>query len=94
MTGLNSHPNATTIRRFLMKLGKNKLIEFQKVHDKYRQFLIDKPKPVPSFFFDCDTTVLTVYGQQENARKGYNPTKPGRRSYHPIFCFEGHTHDC
>jgi hypothetical protein len=37
---------------------------------------------------------LTVYGQQEKAPTGYNPKKPGRRSYHPLFCFEGQSGDC
>jgi hypothetical protein len=31
-----------------------------------------------------------MYGKQEGARLGYNPKSKGRRSYHPILCFEGH----
>ncbi len=31
-----------------------------------------------------DSTVCTRYGEQEGARKGYNPTKPGRPSHHPL----------
>lgn len=38
--------------------------------------------------FDLDSTVLTVYGKQEQARIGYNPFKRGRASYHPLLCFE------
>lgn len=34
--------------------------------------------------------MLTLYGKQQGARVGYNPKKPGRASYHPILCFEGH----
>jgi hypothetical protein len=34
-----------------------------------------------------DSTVVTRYGQQEGARKGYNPKKKGRKSHHPIFAF-------
>ena len=36
---------------------------------------------------DCDSTILTRYGDQEGALKGYNPKKPGRHSYHPILAF-------
>ena len=36
---------------------------------------------------DLDSTVLTVYGKQGGARVGYNPHKPGKRSYHPLVCF-------
>jgi hypothetical protein len=42
---------------------------------------------------DLDSTVLTVYGRQEGAEVGYNPKKRGRRSYHPLLCFEGITRD-
>jgi len=31
-----------------------------------------------------DRTVCTRYGEQEGAKKGYNPTKPGRPSHHPL----------
>jgi hypothetical protein len=31
-----------------------------------------------------DSTVLTRYGKQEKAEKGYNPSKPGRKSHHPL----------
>lgn len=33
---------------------------------------------------DCDATVKLLYGHQDGAEVGYNPTKPGRPSqYHP-----------
>jgi len=38
--------------------------------------------------FDIDSSVFVIYGKAEGARVGYNPKKPGRRSYHPLFCFE------
>ena len=31
-----------------------------------------------------DSTVCTRYGEQEGAKKGYNPNKPGRPSHHPL----------
>lgn len=36
---------------------------------------------------DCDSTVSTVYGQQQGAAKGYNPHKKGASSYHPLLCY-------
>lgn len=36
---------------------------------------------------DCDSTVETVYGNQEGAAKGYNPHKLGANSYHSQLCF-------
>lgn len=38
---------------------------------------------------DVDSTVETVYGNQEGAEFGYNPTKRGRASYHPLLFFDG-----
>ena len=40
-----------------------------------------------------DSHVKTVYGNQQRAKVGYNPKKPGRKSYHPLFCFIGETRD-
>ena len=34
-----------------------------------------------------DSTVVTRYGEQQGAKKGYNPKKPGRNSHHPMMAF-------
>ena len=36
---------------------------------------------------DVDSTVLTRYGNQQGALRGYNPNKPGRNSHHPLLAF-------
>lgn len=36
---------------------------------------------------NMDSTVMTRYGKQEGARKGYNPKKRGRLSHHPLLAF-------
>lgn len=38
---------------------------------------------------NLDSSVLTRYGNQQGAEKGYNPKKPGRRSHHPLLAFLG-----
>ena len=30
---------------------------------------------------------MTRYGEQQGAKKGYNPTKKGRVSHHPLIAF-------
>lgn len=40
------------------------------------------------YTLDCDSTVETVYGEQDGARPGPNPHKRGRPSYHPLLCRE------
>lgn len=36
---------------------------------------------------DLDSTVITRYGEQQGANKGYNTKKPGRNSHHPLMAF-------
>lgn len=36
---------------------------------------------------DIDSSVVTRYGAQDGAKKGYNPKKKGRNSHHPIIAF-------
>lgn len=36
---------------------------------------------------DVDSTVIERYGNQEGATVGYNPTRPGRPSHHPLMAF-------
>lgn len=39
------------------------------------------------FTLDLDSSVVTRYGFQQGAQKGYNPTKRGRRSHQPLMAF-------
>lgn len=40
---------------------------------------------------DLDSTVMTRYGMQQGAARGYNPTKRGRPSHHPLMAFVADT---
>ena len=40
-----------------------------------------------NYTVDFDSTVLTRWGDQEGTAKGYNPSKPGRKSHHPLIAF-------
>lgn len=44
-----------------------------------------------AWILDTDTTVKCLYGGQEGAVVGYNPTKPGRPSHNDHTCFIGAT---
>ena len=44
-------------------------------------------KKIESDFVNFDSKVITRYGSQEGATKGYNPKKKGRLSHHPIIAF-------
>lgn len=43
---------------------------------------------------DWDSTVQTRYGRQEGAEVGHNPTKPGRKSFHPLLAVVARTRLC
>ena len=40
-----------------------------------------------SITLDADSTVQSVYGNQEGAAKGFNSSKRGAKSYHNLLCF-------
>ena len=93
LTGLPSYPDATSLRRFLLRIAPTTLPKLRALHDRFlHHFTVHKGVPA-RIIFDVDSTVLVVYGKQEQARIGYNPLKHGRPSYHPLLCFEGQSRD-
>jgi hypothetical protein len=46
---------------------------------------------VDGLTLDLDSTVMTRYGTQEGSARGYNPSKRGRRSHHPLMAFVADT---
>src|SRR3972149_6375204 len=93
LTGLPRYPEATTLRRFLLPAAPPALPAVRRLHDLFLQRMTLKPRPPTRLIFDLDSTVLVVYGKQEEAKIGYNPIKRGRPSYHPLLCFEGRSKD-
>ena len=93
LTGLPRYPDATTLRRFLLRVAPAALPKLRALHDRLLARMTLWPRRPTRLLFDVDSTVLVVYGTQEQARIGYNPKKRGRPSYHPLLCFEGQTQD-
>ena len=91
LAGLPGYPDATTLRRFLNRFARRGRNAFVKLHDAWRATMLGQPSPA---VFDLDSTVLTVYGRQEQAQVAYNPKKRGRPSYLSLLCLEGNTQDC
>ncbi len=58
----------------------------QRVFSKVSQWFFEQIH-IPNYTLDIDTTVLTRYGIQQGAKRGYNPQKRGRNSHHPIMAF-------
>ncbi len=91
--GYEAYPDQSTFSRFLKSLS---VIEAKQIGDKGVRTLLRVRNNFRGWFkltFDLDSHVRTVYGNQQRAKVGYNPKKPGRKSYHPLFCFIGETRD-
>jgi hypothetical protein len=72
-------PGDDTVRRFFSQFS----------HEELRKwisggfFWLYQELNIP-YILDWDSTVITRFGDQEDAEIGYNPTKPGRKSHHPL----------
>jgi hypothetical protein len=93
--GWRSIPDPTTFGRFLRR-GGVRLAEhldallWQAVRARWAA--VGVPKRV---MLVLDSTVVQRYGlKQAGAEKGYNPTKKGRPSHHPLVAFLAETGDC
>jgi hypothetical protein len=88
-------PDATTFGRWLRRGGERLAgqldgVLWQMVRARWRT------SGVPSsVMLVLDSTVVQRYGlKQAGAEKGYNPTKRGRPSHHPLVAFLAETGDC
>jgi hypothetical protein len=76
-------PGQDTYKRFF---GKFTQATNQKVSDSLYSWIFNNFK-FDNFTLDIDSSVMTKYGSQEGAKKGYNPKKKGRPSHHPLIAF-------
>ena len=76
-------PGQDTYKRFFSKFTQ---ATNQKVSDYFYSWFFENIK-FDNFTLDIDSSVMTRYGEQEGAKKGYNPTKKGRASHHPLIAF-------
>jgi hypothetical protein len=88
LIGLSEFPDPTTLRRFLQRSSADLLPQLVRLHDRLRKHFLNLIVPEKKLLIDLDSTVCTIFGHQEGAAKGYNPNHRGKRSYHPLFCFE------
>jgi hypothetical protein len=93
LTDYQSYPDQSTLSRFLSSFV---VKGAQEIGEKNTQMLLKVRHNFTNYLrltLDLDSHVKTVYGKQQRADAGYNPKKPGRKSYHPLFCFLGETRD-
>lgn len=76
-------PAQDTYKRFF---GKFNQATNHNVSDHFYSWIFDNFN-FDNFTLDIDSSVMTRYGEQEGAKKGYNPIKRGRVSHHPLIAF-------
>ena len=91
LTGLPSFPDPQTLRRFLLHAPDSFWEQMHRVNDRLLQNFIHLPDHRSRLIFDLDSTVVTVFGRQEDAEVGYNPRYRGKRSYNPLLCIEANS---
>ena len=91
LTGLQSFPDPQTLRRFLIQAPDSFLKQLHRVNDRLLQSFIHLPEHRSRLILDLDSSVITVFGRQENAEVGYNPRYRGKRSYNPLLCIEANS---
>ena len=91
LTGLPSFPDPQTLRRFLLQAPDSFREQMHRVNDRLLQHFIHFPDHRSRLIFDLDSSVVTVFGRQENAAVGYNPRYRGKRSYNPLLCLEANS---
>lgn len=76
-------PSQSTFSRFFRKydMEDNDRIFPELQRQWFSLFDLDR------YTLDLDSTVLTRYGTQDGVEKGYNATKHGRGSHHPLLAF-------
>ena len=86
LLNLKKHLSKDVIGRRIKRMGQRGSVNFQEyTYKKVKQWLERNKKQ--SLTIDCDSTVQTVYGNQEGAAKGYNSVKKGAKSYHSLLAF-------
>jgi hypothetical protein len=81
-------PDPQTLRRFLLQAPDSLWKQLHEVNDRLLQHFLHRPHHRSRLIFDLDSTVVTVFGHQEQAAVGYNPRYRGKRSYNPLVCME------
>ena len=91
LTGLPDYPDPQTMRRFLSGAPPDFRHQLHRINYRLQQQFIHRPQHRSRLILDLDSTVVTVFGHQEQAEIGYNPRYRGKRSYNPLLCLEANS---
>jgi hypothetical protein len=87
-------PVASTYWRYLDSMGINQAVSLLTVMHSLRERVWQVCGiQYPNVNVSIDTTVETVYGDQQGARKGHNPRQRGKKGYRPVLGFIDETRE-
>ena len=87
MLGIDRFPGTDTVRNLFLRFTQGTVQAFWR---PLWQWLLPMFKaPAEGFSLDLDSTVFQRSGEQEGAAKGYNPSRPGRKTHHPLLAILG-----
>ena len=93
IAGWISVPDETTLGRIFKSLKDRHVSQMETFVHSIRKRVWEKASiiQISDLWIDVDSSVKTVYGNQEGAEKGFNSHKRGALSYHPLLAFATHT---
>jgi hypothetical protein len=87
LLGMKRFPTDGTIRNLFKRFTQGMVV---RMYEPLWAWQLERlPKRAGGYSLDLDSTVFERYGQQEGAKRGYNPRKPGRGSHHPLLAVLG-----
>jgi len=87
-------PVASTFWRYVDNMGINQGLSLVKIMSTLRE-RVWKQLGLNYYriHIDIDTTVETLYGDQQGGRKGHNTQHRGKKGYRPVLCFIAETRE-
>jgi hypothetical protein len=79
-----------TLARRAKKAGQMQSVQLRRVTGQMAE-RVHRADPCPREgrqWIDFDSTVKGTYGNQQGAAKGFNPSRKGQKSYHPLLAFD------
>lgn len=83
LLGIERFPGTDTVRNLLKRFTQPVIEAFWR--PLWRWLLLQGwARPADGWSLDLDSTVFQRSGHQEGALRGYNPSRPGRHTHHPL----------
>jgi len=87
-------PVASTFWRYVNSMGINQADSFLKIMAVLRERVWQLcGLSYEEIHLSTDTTVETIYGNQQGGRKGHNTKNRGKKGYRPVLCFVDETRE-